>query len=297
MSLVKECFKKYLFQEYYQELGRMLPCLDVEYAIIKGEVLSKMAYFIEGKRNGTDIDILIPKKAVKRVEACLKDFGFQTRIDNRFAQILLLSSSHQTRTWYKECGVGIMTIDLNFDIFWGEYQGKRVDMSEFLIDSVDMDIYGVKVKSLTPIKAFIQLALHHYKDMNSIYLLATRNSVNYDMFKDIYYLLINNVDSIELDKLLWLSETLEITPYVYYILYYTGLIYNDAILRKYISAFESEEGDMLLDIYGLCEDEKKKWKYDFETRLKTDNMLKLIQSDLNDNDIRKIKTNKSIFNL
>ena len=31
----------------------------------------------------------------------------------------------------------------------------------------------------------IQLILHHYKDMNSIFLLATRKSIKYDMFKDI----------------------------------------------------------------------------------------------------------------
>lgn len=64
-----------------------------------------------------------------------------------------------------------------------------------------MEIYGVKVKTLPPIKAMIQLILHHYKDMNSLFLLATRKSIKYDILKDVYYLLKNNLDTIPLDEL------------------------------------------------------------------------------------------------
>ena len=39
-----------------------------------------------------------------------------------------------------------------------------------------MEIYSVKIKTLPPLKMFVQLALRHHKDMNSIYLLAARKS-------------------------------------------------------------------------------------------------------------------------
>ena len=72
------------------------------------------------------------------------------------------------------------------------------------------------------------------------------------MFKDVYYLLKNNLDTIPLDKLYAMSEEYEITPYMFYVLYYTGQVFKDKILEKYIEAFRTPEGEALLNCYGLC---------------------------------------------
>ena len=158
-----------------------------------------------------------------------------------------------------------------------------------------MDIYGVRVKTLPPLKAMVQLILHHYKDMNSIFLLATRKSIKYDMFKDVYYLLKNNLDTITLDKLYAMSSRYEIIPYVFYILYHTGQVFDDEILRQYIEAFKTPEGEALLDYYGLCVKEQKKWKCDFKTRLEAENLYDLIKDDLTEKDKEKIAINKRVF--
>ena len=55
----------------------------------------------------------------------------------------------------------------------------------------------------------------------------------YDMFKDVYYLLINNLNDIPLDKLYEMSLEYGILPYVFYILYYTGQLFDNAILKQY----------------------------------------------------------------
>lgn len=131
--------------------------------------------------------------------------------------------------------------------------------------------------------------------MNSIYLLATRKSIKYDMFKDVYYLLKNNLDTITLDKLYAMSAEYKIIPYVFYILYYTGRVFEDNVLRQYIEAFRTPEGEALLNCYGLCEKERKEWKYDFKTRLESDDLYSLIRDDLNEHNLRKIAFNKRIF--
>lgn len=198
--------------------------------------------------------------------------------------------------WAKEINPwGIIQIDLNFDIFWGEYEGKRVDIEDFLSDTVEIEIYGVKVKTLTPIKTMIQLILHHYKDMNSIYLLATRKSIKYDMFKDVYYLLKNNLDAIPLDKLYAMSVEYEIIPFVFYVFYYTGQVFDDEVLKRYTEAFRVPEGEALLNCYGLCTKERKEWKFDFKTRLESENLYELIKDDLTDKDREKIAVNKRVF--
>ncbi|MDR3046756.1 MAG: nucleotidyltransferase family protein [Bacteroidales bacterium] len=265
------------------------------YAVIKGEPLSCLAYNSFNKRIASDIDILIDRNNLRFVCDKLQDLGYIQKISQRIDRILSLSNSHQTIPFKKKFKLFYNEIDINFDIFWGEYSGKRVGMDEFLSDTIEMDIYGVKVKTLPPLKAMIQLILHHYKDMNSLFLLATRKSIKYDMFKDIYYLLKNNLESISLDKLYSMSTKYEIMPYVYYVLHHTGLLFDDDNLSEYISAFKTPEGEKLLNCYGLNDSERREWRYDFKTRLETADLYDLIKDDLTPKDTEKIAVNKKVF--
>lgn len=296
MTEIKSLLPKLFKQESYMQLKELLSVVNLYYAIIKGEVISKQAYGQNGFRNSSDIDILISRKNIKELEQVLSKFGFYNTSQTRSDKITMLSSSHQIAPWIKEIPPwGVIVIDLNFDVFWGEYEGKRIDIEEFLSDTIEMEIYGVKVKTLPPIKAMIQLILHHYKDMNSIFLLATRKSIKYDMFKDVYYLLKNNLDTIPLEKLYAMSAEYEIIPYVFYVLYYTGQVFDDGILKQYIEAFSTPEGETLLNCYGLCTKERKEWKCDFKTRLEADNLYDLIKDNLTEKDHEKIAINKRIF--
>ncbi len=269
---------------------------EYNYAIVKGEPLSKLAFNCLNERCSSDIDILIPKKYINNIEKLLLKHDFYSNRNTHGDRVMMLICSHQVASWYKSSSpCGQVIIDLNFDIFWGEYEGKRVDIEEFLSDTIEMEIYGVIVKTLPPLKAMIQLILHHYKDMNSLFLLATRKSIRYDVFKDVYYLLKNNLDAIPLDKLYAMSVEYEIIPYVFYVLYYTGQVFDDDVLKQYIEAFRTPEGEALLNCYGLCEKERREWKCDFKTRLDSDNLYELIKEDLTERDKEKIAINKRIF--
>ena len=290
------------FIQYKHISDIILGIKHLNYAIIKGCPLSHYAYSDFGKRRFFDTDILIDKKDIIAFEKVMLKHGFGQRFignkpikSEREKRILCMSHSHQLLPYYSYINNQLICIDLNFDIFWGEYEGKRVDIDEFLCDTIEMDIYGVKVKTLPPLKAMIQLILHHYKDMNSIFLLATRKSIRYDMFKDVYYLLKNNPEEISLDKLYGMSTEYEIIPYVFYVLYYTGQVFDDAILKEYIEAFRTPEGEALLNCYGLCDKEQKEWKCDFKMRLESEKLYDLIKDDLTEKDKEKIAINKHIF--
>ncbi len=282
----------------YKQLSQLL--IDTQqylFAIVKGEPLSIEAYQKNGMRLYNDIDILVSRKNLKKLEEVLQANGFMNIYSNysREDRIFVLTNSHQLLPYTKNINGNSIYIDLSYDIFWGEYEGKRIDIEEFLSDTIEMEIYGVKVKTLPPLKAMIQLILHHYKDMNSLFLLATRKSIKYDMFKDVYYLLKNNLDAIPLDKLYAMSAEYEIIPYVFYVLYYTGQVFDDDVLKQYIEAFRTPEGESLLNCYGLCEKERREWKCDFKTRLDSDNLYDLIKEDLTERDKEKIAINKRVF--
>lgn len=265
-----------------------------QYAHIKGEALSVLAYGKEGMRKSNDIDILVSRKDIGAIEQILLKNDYHSN-QNRSDRVVLASQSHQIAPYVKKFGQVELNIDINFDIFWGEYSGKRIDISEFISDTVELEIYGIKVKTLPPIKSLIQLILHHYRDMNSIFLLATRNSIRYDMFKDVYHLLKNNIDTITLAQLYSMSARYEIIPYVFYVLYYTGQVFEDETVKQYVEAFRTPEGEKIINCYGLCKKEQKEWKFDFKTRLESNNLYALIQKDLSKEDEEKIAINKRIF--
>lgn len=269
---------------------------EIQYAIIKGEALSLQAYGTLGNRICSDVDILIPRNELATLEKKLKLFGFVDTLKSRADKILMLSASHQTSPWKRELPpLGYVDFDINFDIFWGEYEGDRINMEEFLSDTIEIDIYGCKVKVLPPLKAMVQLILHHYKEMNSIYHLSGHNSINLNMFVDIYYLWKNNKDIISLKNLYSISSMYKIIPYVFYILYFTNWIFKDKELEIYVDSFHTLDGESLLECYGLAEKERKKWNVDFQTRLETTSIFNIIQNNLTKDDIEKLERNRRIF--
>lgn len=283
-------------RRYYEFSGflQSIKKTQIRYAIIKGEPISMLAYGRFGKRNSGDIDILISKEKIEDIRSLLLSHGFVSDF-SRVSRIISAAFSHQTMPYCKNFEGIKIELDINYDILWGEHEGKRIDIDDFLSDTEEMDIYGVHVKTLPPLKAIVQLSLHHYKDMNSIFLLATRKSIKYDMFKDLYYLLKNNIDEITVDKLYGISERYEIIPYVFYILYYTGQVFDEKLLKKYIEAFKTREGEMLLNCYGLNESERREWRCDFKTRLESENLYDLIKDDLTERDKEKIAINRMVF--
>ena len=59
-----------------------------------------------------------------------------------------------------------------------------------------------------------------------------------------------------------------------------GLFFQDETLREYISAFKTDEGERLLNFYGLNDNERREWKCNVTMRLETENLYDLIKDDL-----------------
>lgn len=290
---LKMCCAKYLtVSPIFESLNQN----NIPYANIKGEALSLYAFGQYGQRSYGDIDILVSRKNLHTLEDALARYGYTSSSRTRTEKIMMISASHQTTAWCRVTNRKFKSVvDVNFDLFWGEYSGRHIDVDQFLLDTIEMKIYGVQVKVLSPLKAMIQLILHHFKEMNSIYLIAEHNCIKESMFRDIYYLWKNNSDAISFDKLYELSLEYEIIPYVFYILYFTNNIYNDCELSRYVKNFQTQEGIDLLDYYGLAVRERKLWKVDFQTRLKTEKLYDLIKDDLTNDDMIKLERSRKIF--
>lgn len=285
----------------YNELSALFIALsNIRYAVVKGDVLSQQIYGTPYKRFSGDIDILIDKNNVAFLENELAKLGFEQKVSmncegDRRNRILCMMYSHQIPPFHKEkFGFGL-NVDVNFDIFWGEYTGFRFPVDKFLSNVVDMEIFGVNVKTLPTDKAFIQLILHHYKEMNSLYHLTQHNTIRTDMFRDIYDFLINCREWLSIELIKELCDNYKIGEYVYYMLFYTYQIFTDKTLNNYMLELESYKNEKLLTSYGLTVKERKEWTISFKERLDNHNLVDIVSARLNNDDRIKLDTQRHLF--
>lgn len=157
-----------------------------------------------------------------------------------------------------------------------------------------MKIYNSTIKTLSVKYAYIHLILHHYKDMNSIYMLTTHNSIKKRMLEEIYLFICNYNDELLGNEIIDLCEDMNILEYVFYALYYVNKIYNNKNVCLFLNKIKKEDYLKFIDYYGLNDNERKKWKVPFEQRINS-NIYKIIKDDLTLEDKDKIRINSEIY--
>ena len=275
---------------------------EIPYAVIKGAVLSKSAYGAVNLRKSGDIDLLISRKNIDTVKKIMLDDGFvQGRVTDNgiepFSRRELLfqsAASHQAAPFIKK-GLNplcpYVNVDINMDIFWGESE-RKADMDLLLTYTENEEICGSRIRKLTAEMEFISLCLHHYKDMNSIYLLS-QGSLKLFLFCDIYFYLRNN--KLDRNRLQALCEKLAVSEYVYYCVFYANEIFQDDLLNGYLTALDTEKARETLNTFGLAEDEIKTWNIGFFERLFMDFPNDAFYSLLTEKDLEKISVNRDLM--
>lgn len=286
-------------------LALMQPVFDeipFPYAVIKGLALARMAYTNESYRCSTDVDLLIDRVNVKRMEDILRQNGFiQGRVNSqgeivaytREERLFYLTTSHQTAPFIKltdDRRMPYLCVDINFKIVWGEYEGNAIGINEFLTDRewLACDTYHKGgFFTLTPEKTLIQYCLHNYKEINSLYLLTIHNSISLRGFCDVYGLI--KKCNLNMKKVAEIAEQYHIQNYLYTVLYFTAKVFDDPDLLCFFNDI-----DLLDDPnqFGLTKAERKTWPVNFEERLFSQNRLALIQPLLTKAEQDKIQANK-----
>lgn len=292
-------------KQRYTSCKPLFRCLEEQnilYAVMKGAILSKTAYNDPFCRRSGDIDLLIDRKDIDVVKTLLLQLGYtQGRVTangiqpfSRAELLFQTAMSHQIAPFVKATNSALcpyVNIDVNLDIMWGESKHPS-DMEFVLQKREDITVCDVPTKKLCKEMEFIALCLHHYKDMNSIYLLYERG-LSLSHFCDIYFFLKN----IHLNKQI-LSDyccRLNIGGFVYYCLYYTNLLFSDEKLQEYMALLYSKDADVLIDSFGLADEERQSWDIDFNTRLFDADMRNYLEKRLSQNMLNKIKVNQQFM--
>lgn len=270
----------------------------IPYVHIKGGVLSERIYGNPAYRSFGDIDLLISPEYSEKVKELLWESGFiqGKLVDGKISPfsrkelIYQKSFSHQLAPFIKETGNRIcpfINIDINLDIIWGEGD-KSVDMNEFITHYEYWKMTDYNICCLQPVWEFISLCMHHYKDMNSVYLIA-KHGFNLFEYCDIYYYLINV--SPDANKIAEVSKKYGLSDYVFYCIYYANVIFDDYRLSVYLNKLDSESARKLICCYGLADSERKEWNVSFSERLFDENFRASFYASLGEEEQRKVEIN------
>ena len=281
--------------EVCKELFEMI---KFPYAVVKGAILSIRAYQNIATRSSGDIDILIRDTDIKKFSVLLQKFGFQQGyIKNmeiipysRREIIFYEMYTHQTAPFVKKTEsffCPFINIDINTNVYWGGAL-ENINMSTILNEKEKIALPHLgSVYCLKPEMEFICLCLHHYKDLNSIFLLYSRK-IKLSLFCDIFFYLKNN--QLDREKLLFLSKTLHAGKYIYYCLFFCNQIFNSKILQEYLILFSPFRENCLQSGFGLGE-ERHIWQIPFEERLFSKNLRKEMIPLLSAKEREDIQTN------
>lgn len=297
---IQKALYRIILQERFHAGTEVFTTLNKEkipYAVHKGAVLSQVLYGSPNVRLSGDIDLLLSREYIARIQDIFKTNGFiQGRIVgdhieaySRTERIYQASQSHQLAPFVKATTHRLcpfVEYDCNIDVFWGESK-HHIDMNAFLTNTVESELFGVQIRKLTAEAEFIALCMHHYKDLNSIYLLWTRG-FDGSKLEEIAYYVINVPMNIN-----WLKDLCQkfgVIDYVYWCIHYANILLPDLRLCELEDKFMTPGAQMLLGCLGLNDDERKHWTISFE-ELCNGNTKEHMKSLLTEIDRDKINTN------
>ena len=285
--------------EQYKACVSLLKDLNISgipYAIYKGAPLSINAYGDVGFRASGDIDIITDRKHIKIMNDCLTSNGFtQGKVVDgkiismtRDEKIFHLANTHQTVPYVKAIEskmVPFINIDINLSIAWGGYEGN-INIEEFIGIPSQLSIYeNLNIPVLSLDKHLLAICLHNYKDMNSTYLLYSRNGFPLSLLSDIYYYIKNS--SVSLSEVYELSQIYKVSKYIYFCLFHAEKLFGDN--TNEISIFNNDDYKDELWKYGL--EKRFDWNYDWLDLLLNNSITEYLNKQLPDSEINKIKIN------
>ncbi|MBQ7335756.1 MAG: nucleotidyltransferase family protein [Clostridia bacterium] len=289
-------------RERYKACAPLFAQSEIPYAVIKGAVLSQRLYKDPFLRSSGDIDILIHRRDTDRLKELLLANGFvQGRVTkhgiepfSRREIVFQATMSHQTAPYVKKTGNKLcpyINLDVNTDILWGE-SGVHTDMDAVLSCAIPGQVLDTSIQVLRPEMEFLALCLHHYKDLNSLFLLS-QGRYRLGLFCELYeYLCMVRPDAQRLQEL---CRALGVGQYLYVCVFQVREIFADEKLDEYLSVLSPFRNEEILETFGLADSERHVWEIPLFERLFHPDLPAYVQSKLSPAEREKVAINRELM--
>lgn len=224
-------------ERYTNEISNLclnLNKVNIDYLLIKGEVLSLNFYPFKGIREFGDCDMLLINNNIGRCEKVLiengyiQGYGEDGNIINPTKKEVLFSKLFMKHiiAYVKYDENLLYVIEPHYNIFWRVKGGNpafSLSMNELIENSNSIYFNGVKTKTMNNEDFLMYLCIDIYEDANRIEKIMQSKDLELIKFLDIYSII---HDGINWDKFIKNINAWEMQKPVYYTLYFLNLLYQ-----------------------------------------------------------------------
>lgn len=248
-----------------QELDRQ----GVEYSLLKGIVLSQVAYGDLGSRDFKDNDILIHSSQIDEAVKIMKEKGYiQGVINHKTHSVTPLSrreimirsmTSHEVIPLIKVVEgspfLEYHALDLQFSLDLMTSRRTDAAVKQMLERSQNIDVAGQKVRTLEWEDLLLFMLIHLSREATSELDVMAYKDVLLYKFMDVHRFLNSPCVFVHWDKFLQRVQELNFRKEVFYALYYTRVLYGEAGPDGTLEALNIKNHEFMNEVYHYNSDE------------------------------------------
>jgi hypothetical protein len=267
-------------QALADEFGRVFAELNVaglRFAVRKGFSLGEGEYHDPALRRIADLDVLMARADAKAAHEVLTRLGYtQGRLAEDGERIE--AYSRETHAFwrmnlsnqlpYRRVGGRPEVSDFNVDICHDIFQkksGTSAEAGELLDRAVPVHLCGAQAWIPDPSDRLLDLCSHLHKEATSLHFVEDKQDLQLSKFLDLA-LVAGSYGSAK-----WVGFRKRVADYgaqaiAYYSLYFTSLLYPDAIPAMVLDALRPQDTGYLEE-YGVLDGQPARWAHAFPERL------------------------------
>lgn len=254
----------------------------IEYSLLKGIVLSQVAYGDLGSRDFKDNDMLIHSSQIDEAVAVMKQKGYVQGMINHKTnsvtplprrEIMIRSMiSHEVIPLIKYIEdspfLEYHALDLQFSLDLMTSRRTDTAVRQMLERSQNIDIAGQKVRTLEWEDLLLFMLIHLSREATSEMDVMAYKDVLLYKFMDIHRFLNSPQVNLDWNKFLQQAQDLNFQKEVFYALYHTRVLYGEAGPEGFLEALDIEDQEFINHVYHYNSDEIAiRWENSFSERL------------------------------
>lgn len=241
-----------------KEVCQKLESEGISIVPVKGAYLIDNVYKDRSIRTTNDMDALIRKKDIQRIDEIMKELGYTSdKYDANIQQfkprsitekMLYKTKMYNLLPYVKLIGEPFESC-IVFDFSHALDFSLDIQPVEEMINS---SLFKGGIRQLKPEHFFIHMCCHHYREASHTEWIRLGKDLNLIKFCDVRAFVMNKMDKQSMDNALKFAVKHKLEKAVYFTLHFLGIIYNDGYEQDCLKQLNIEDEEF---IYSFGENE------------------------------------------
>lgn len=233
------------------EIRLALQSENIDFLPVKGGYMIDNVYNNRFARVTNDMDALILKKDIKKIDLFLKDKGYvvgewDADINDVIPPTAEKRILYKTKMYnllpYVKKGDGLRSGQIVFDMSHAlDFTLDTAPVEEMIRESIECN----GVKELRPEHFFVHMCCHHYREASHIEWIRIGKDLTIMKFCDVRTFVKKKMDADTLEKAVTFAKKYKLEKAVYFTLYFLDILYHDGYEESVLQQLGIEDTEFL----------------------------------------------------